>query len=194
MNAENDDLIPMGAPAAGFAVVMRGYERHQVNDFIKNLEDDLRTIMGERDQALGKANEEHQRAEQLTAELAELKGQLRETQAPTFESMGGRIASMLRLAEEEAAEIRRSAEADAERARQASAEERAAADQQIASDRAEADQYVADRRAEADDVLASAKAEASEHLESHRRQAEEHLTGVQQEAAALMAASEARRR
>lgn len=191
--ANNNDLIPMGAPSMDFPIVMRGYERNQVNEAIRSLEDDLRTIMAERDQALTQAAEEHARAENLGAEIGELKTQLRNSEAPTFETMGGRIASMLRLAEEEAAEIRRAAEEDAQQTRERSAQEKEDSDRQIASDRAEADQYVADRRGEADEVLATAKAEAAEYIEQHRKQAEEHLAGARAEADELTAQSAARR-
>ena len=193
MNADNNDLIPMGAPASEFTIVMRGYERNQVNDAISRLEDDLRTIMSERDLAVQQANDAHARAEQVSVELDELKNEVRHAQAPTFETMGGRIASMLRLAEEEASDIRAEAERDAEQTRAAAQQERELTDQQIASDRAEADQYVADRRNEADDVLARAKSDAAEHLDKHRKLAEETLSTAQAEAARLTAESESHR-
>lgn len=190
---DNNDLIPMGAPSANFAVVMRGFDRNQVLDAIGQLEDDLRTLVSEREAAVKHAKEVRKKLEAARAENAELKQQVNQSDAPSFENMGGRIASMLRLAEEEAAEIRAAAQRDADQAREAVAKERSDADAQVASKRAEADQYAADVRAQADDVLAKAKAEAAEHLDSQHKQAEEHLSKAQAKAAELLAASEAKR-
>ncbi|QHC01727.1 hypothetical protein EK0264_16510 [Epidermidibacterium keratini] len=190
---DNNDLIPMGAPSANFDVVMRGYDRNQVLTEFRRLEDDLRTLVSEREAAVKHAKDVRKKLEAARTENGELKQQLNQNEPPSFENMGGRIASMLRLAEEEAAEIRAAAQRDADQTRESATKERSDVDADLASKRAEAEQYAADVRAEADDVLAKAKAEAAEHLDSRHKQAEEHLSKAQAKAADLIAASEAKR-
>ena len=56
---------------------------------------------------------EDQRVIDLEAEVARLKSEVAESENPSYAGLGGRAAGMLRLAEEEASEIRAVAEADA---------------------------------------------------------------------------------
>lgn len=175
----------MGAPPIGFDVVMRGYDRNQVQDTVGRLEDDLRTVVAERDQAITRANDLHIQLEQASSDVSTLNSKLRNAQAPTFESMGERIASMLRLAEEEAGEIRRQAHADAEQTRAEAAADKDAVDQENTQTRADAQQTLDEAKAEADRVLGEAKAEAAQHTEERHGEAAEHLQKAKTEAADL---------
>ncbi|PRZ43419.1 DivIVA protein [Antricoccus suffuscus] len=186
MNSDNpQDLIPLGAPPIGFDVVMRGYDRNQVQDAIGRLEDDLRTVVSERDQAISRANDLHVQLEQASSDVTTLNSKLRNAQAPTFESMGERIASMLRLAEEEAAEIRRAATADADEIRANAEGLKAEADEYNTTSIAASEQALAEARAEADRVLGEAKSEAAKHTEDRHREADDHLTKAKDEAQQL---------
>lgn len=186
MNPDNpQDLIPLGAPPIGFDVVMRGYDRNQVQDAIGRLEDDLRTVVSERDRAISRANDLHLQLEQASSDVTTLNSKLRNAQAPTFESMGERIASMLRLAEEEASEIRRVAAADADEIRATAEGLKAEADEYNTSSIAASEQALAEARAEADRVLGEAKAEAAQHTEDRHREADDHLTKAKDEAQQL---------
>lgn len=175
----------MGAPPIGFDVVMRGFDRNQVQDAVGRLEDDLRTVVAERDQAIIRANDLHIQLEQASSDVSTLNSKLRNAQAPTFESMGERIASMLRLAEEEAGEIRRQADTDAEQTRAEAAADKDAVDQHNTQTRADAQQALDEAKAEADRVLGEAKAEAAQHTEDRHREAAEHLQNAKTDAAGL---------
>ena len=78
-------------PPREFGVVLRGYERHQVDEHIEQLEDQARQ---HRDQA-----------QALRRELSAVQRQLRDRERPTFAGLGSRIEQLLRLAGEQATEI-----------------------------------------------------------------------------------------
>ena len=79
------------APARDFAKVMRGYDQHQVNEYLKQLDAEMRQ---HRDQV-----------QALQQELSDAHRQLREQERPTYSGLGSRIEQLLRLAEEQANEI-----------------------------------------------------------------------------------------
>src|SRR6201981_3285678 len=73
------------APARDFAKVMRGYDQHQVDEYLK-----------QNDIAMRQAREQ---AGALQQELNEAHRQLREQERPTYAGLGSRIEQLLRLAE-----------------------------------------------------------------------------------------------
>ena len=100
---------------APFDITRRGYDRRQVNDRINLLKHQLAAV----EQGLHGAR---QRCAFLEAELAEVRRQLSlRPGSLRADSFGDRLTSILRLAEEEAAEIR--ARAQREAARQIAAAE-----------------------------------------------------------------------
>ena len=74
-----------------FDVVLRGYDRHQVNEHIGQLED--------------QARQHGDQAQALQRELSAVQRQLGERERPTHAGRGLRIEQLLRLAEEQATEI-----------------------------------------------------------------------------------------
>jgi DivIVA domain-containing protein len=76
------------APARDFAKVMRGYDQHQVDEYLKQLDAEMRQ---HRDQV-----------QALQQELSDAHRQLREQERPTYSGLGSRIEQLLRLAEEQA--------------------------------------------------------------------------------------------
>ena len=78
-------------PQRDFARVMRGYDPHQVNEHLKQIDGELRQ---HRDQV-----------QALHRELAEAHRQIQEQERPTYSGLGSRIEQLLRLAEEQATEI-----------------------------------------------------------------------------------------
>src|ERR1700744_5758642 len=79
------------APPREFATVMRGYDRHQVDEHIRQIETEART---HRDQA-----------QAMRRELTEAHRQIQEQERPTYSGLGARIEQLLRLAEEQATEL-----------------------------------------------------------------------------------------
>jgi cell division septum initiation protein DivIVA len=166
------------AATGGFHVRSRGYDREQVERYVRKLEDKLReaTARGaERGELLSRAEE---RIAELSGEVTSLRarveqaeGKLRNVDQPSFSGLGEHVAVLLSSAEEQAAALRGAAATEAERTRaQATAE----ADRLRAAARAEAEQ--AHREAEA------ARQQAEEDARRLRAQADADASRVRQEA------------
>src|SRR5258708_36282208 len=84
-------------PQRDFARVMRGYDPHQVNEHLKQIDGELRQ---HRDQV-----------QALHRELADAHRQIQEQERPTYSGLGSRIEQLPRLAEEQATEILQAARA-----------------------------------------------------------------------------------
>src|ERR1700754_1213821 len=82
-----------GSPTGGFTIAMRGYDRVQVEQHVRQLEATLA-------QTRGRANELDKQVVRLRQELAEASTELREVERPTYSGLGARIEQLLRLAEE----------------------------------------------------------------------------------------------
>src|SRR3954465_15002508 len=113
MTDSRDDLLayPDGGPS--FDVVRKGYDREQVHETLAGLDADLRVALADRDAAVARSADLARQLQALHGEVEQLRRRAASAGAPTFENMGERISNMLRLAEEEAAEIRRAAEQQA---------------------------------------------------------------------------------
>jgi dsDNA-specific endonuclease/ATPase MutS2 len=173
---ETVPLVPMEERAPGFDVVLRGYDREQVDRHIAWLEDLLAQAestsaehQGLAEQARADAMRAHQQAAKAQAEL--------ERGRPTFDALGERIASMLTLAEEEADHLREQAHrdveqitADAHALQQSTQSQR---DEIVGRAEQEAQAIVAAARQQAEALLADSKRriEALE-ADAHRRLAE----------------------
>ena len=123
-------------PQRDFARVMRGYDPHQVNEHLKQIDGDVRQ---HRDQA-----------QALQQELTDAHRQLQEQERPTYAGLGSRIEQLLRLAEEQATEIVQEARTEANElnaaAKVEAAELRAAAENEAAELRANAKRETDDLR------------------------------------------------
>ncbi len=150
-----DDLVPgmvtveesAPAPAAhpsgaldGFDVVLRGYDRHQVDGHLARV-----AVLVEQLRAELAGSTARESA--ATAELARVSAEL-ERGRPSFDALGERVSQMLGLAESEAAQMRSDAERDATALRHAA--EREAAD------------IRSDARREAEELGAAARREVAE--------------------------------
>jgi DivIVA domain-containing protein len=172
MGHEDRDLLPLGS---AFDVVRRGYDREQVDEHLDRLDADLRILAADRDAAVARAAElakqiENQRV-QIVAHQREL-GRL--ASAPTsMEGMSERLQRMLRLAQEEATEIRARAETEA-----SEKIARAETDGGVLRDRyqrliAELDNRRADMEAEHRTVMEHAKASATRIIADAKSEAEQ---------------------
>src|SRR3954452_2647052 len=138
--------LPMHEAQHSFDVVLRGYDRSQVAETIERLEADFRIAIADRDAAVSRSADLASQLSALHGEIESLRRKAATAAAPTFENMSERISHMLRLADEEATDIRAAAERDAQAVReQTAAEERdaRAAGGQPASEA----RLLADRRA-----------------------------------------------
>lgn len=151
MSEEETGFLPMDAPSAtrSFDVVLRGYERSQVDRYITWLE-------GALEQARAAATRER----------------------PNYAELGQRVARILELAEEEAAELRTTAVAEAATIR---------ADALTATEtvRTEAAGIRREAQEEAERVLAQAREDAQRLREQATSEREAMLTGARSELNAL---------
>src|SRR6202022_1926246 len=79
------------APPREFATVMRGYDRHQVDEHIRQIEAEVRT--------------HREQSQTMRQQLTDAHRQIQEQERPTYSGLGARIEQLLRLAEEQVTEI-----------------------------------------------------------------------------------------
>jgi cell division septum initiation protein DivIVA len=171
--ANNDHSHASPAPAP-FAVVLRGYDREQVTEQFRRFQQEIRVVHADRDATAAHARELTDLLDEAQDEIDNLRREIDRLAVPptTAEGMGDRIARMMRLASDEASEIRANAEAEA-------AEVRSIAQQEAAAMRREAEQIRQDmvtRRTAMEEehtrTMAAAKTEAERILSSARADAD----------------------
>ena len=179
-----DETISLDAtsPAESFSVVrFGGYDRHQVDDYLDRVE----ATFNDYDARLAEAGS---RTESMQTELDDAlerltRAEQRVAGSPESASvLTERLAAMLRLAEQEAAELRQNAQIETDRLTSAA--------------RTEAEQSVMRAKAESEGLLTSAKEKASRESaeraeELQRREREVTRTSEAAEAATLQAQRDA---
>lgn len=178
-NDASNPVIPLEPDGVqpGFDIVLRGYDRGQVDRQISWLEEQL----GATDRETATLTEALRRAEHDAAQARRQADQAAaelERGRPTFEALGERVSTMLRLAEEEAEALKAAGQTEVDRARAQSAEELAAAHRALA----EAHQ-AAEQQAQA--VLGQAREEAQRLITEARRSAAETTSAAQHQVDAM---------
>jgi cell division septum initiation protein DivIVA len=165
-----------------FEVVMRGYSRRQVHDYMIRTRNQIRDL----EERLARTIDQ---AEQSRMELAEARRKLTESpQNP--DELGERLSQILKLAHEEAAANKEASQSEATRLRdqaQAEAERlvtsaREQADAIRAAAQEEAERRVAEATLSAERLLAQAGSDADETLGTARAEAEDTLRDARSEA------------
>ncbi|TWS18529.1 hypothetical protein FK529_14500 [Tsukamurella asaccharolytica] len=167
----NTDNTPGGPAPAPFAVVLRGYDRDQVTEQFHRYQAELRVLAADRDAASAHARELTDLLDEAQDEIDNLRREVDRLSVPptSAEGMSDRIARMMRLASDEASEIRAAAENE-------SAEVRSLARQEAETTRREAEALLSD-------MTARREAMESEHAKTMR--------DAQAEAARIKAEAEA---
>lgn len=184
----NSDNFSGGPAPAPFAVVLRGYDRDQVTEQFHRYQAELRVLAADRDAASAHARELTDLLDEAQDEIDNLRREVDRLSVPptSAEGMSDRIARMMRLASDEASEIRAAAQNE-------SAEVRSLARQDAENTRREADRVRSDMTArreamekehEATMTQATAeaeriKAEAEAEAENLSRSAAENRERVQ---------------
>ncbi|MGO4751690.1 cellulose-binding protein, partial [Streptomyces sp. 2MCAF27] len=134
----------------GFELVRRGYDRGQVDDRITKL-------VADRDSALSRITSLEKRIEELHLETQNAQAQINDAE-PSYAGLGARVEKILRLAEEEAKDLR-------EEARRAAEQHRELAESAAQQVRNDAESFAADRKAKAEDegvrIVEKAKGDAA---------------------------------
>ena len=158
-----------------FATVMRGYDRGQVEDYVARLHDFLHDAEQRAVTAMRRQAQSEHRIARLEQEL----GQAR--QAPGVpEQLGQRLTEILRLAGEEAADVRASARAQADELVQGA---RTKAQAQLEEAGRRAEQQLQQAREHAERLVAEARQE-SEAVRVHHEKSLADLTRRRDEVAA----------
>ncbi|MER6824545.1 hypothetical protein ABT352_00950 [Streptosporangium sp. NPDC000563] len=176
-----------------FEVVMRGYSRRQVHDYMDRHRHQIRDL----EERLGRAIDQ---AEQSRIELAEARKRL--SDAPQdYDELGQRLSQILKLGEEEATSKKQVAEAEAIKLRDdaameaerliTSAQDRAEgilnaaqqeAERRVAEATAAAEQMLSQAGNDAEETLNAARAESEDTLRSARTEADRMVTSARNEA------------
>ncbi|GLY54749.1 hypothetical protein [Lentzea sp. NBRC 102530] len=162
MGAKEQELVPLHA---GFDVVYRGFHRRQVIEHIENLEEQLRFTSLDRAEALAQAADLRKLLEMTRQDLEEARARIErlETTSGSHASATERMHRMLRLAEDETAEMHLQAEREC-----------------------------ADLRERTDAELTELRANAKNEAAAMRAEAESELYAVRQDCATRAAAMERR--
>lgn len=149
----------MSAPGqrqSPFSIVMRGYDRDQVTDHIRQIEADLAMMAADRDSAHAHADELLAHLDSSRARMSAMQEDIDALSVPptTVAGMSERLSRMLSLATEEAEEIRSTA-------------------------REEATEMLSVARQEADDRLADADSAAASTVELAQQQADKIITAAE---------------
>jgi cell division septum initiation protein DivIVA len=158
--------MTMNETPPAFDIVLRGYERRQVDEH-------LATLVNERLTAERRAGDLEK---QVTRMRSEAESNKNESSEPTYAGLGARVEKILRLAEEEARDVAAEAKAAGERERQKASED--------------AKQIRALAEEEGKRKVAEGQAQAERLLEQSRKQAQQIRTEATDEATAKLAQAE----
>lgn len=182
------ELLPLSdeQEATGFDVVLRGYDRRQVEDYVERVE--VAMVDAERQHA-----EDGERLALLEQEVAALQSRLDDAEKRAAglpepaSRIGERLATMLRLAEEEAEQLVAQAR---ERAAASTSERTADLDrreQQVRASEAAAEQARLDAQRDAEAVRSRAQQEAAALQADARKAADAVMSQAREQAQALVA-------
>lgn len=165
----------MSSEDSEFTTELRGYKRSEVDAALGELRGELIVANKERARAL----------EDLKAvqnELEELRVSLRESSAPSYSGLGGRLEATLRIAEEQATRIISQADIDADLIHDRAKREAATA---LAEATAEAERLIADATSQAEATRDQATRDAELITETARAEVEAMKNEAIEEAAAI---------
>ncbi|MFZ2510561.1 MAG: hypothetical protein WAW85_05655 [Gordonia sp. (in: high G+C Gram-positive bacteria)] len=176
----------MSAPGqrqSPFSIVMRGYDRDQVTDHIRQLEADLAMMAADRDSAHAHADELLGHLDSSRTRMAAMQADIDALSVPpsTVAGMSERLSRMLSLATEEAADIRATAHDEAS--------------ELVSVARQDADAALADAHSAAASTSELAQQQADKIIseaEAKVRAAEEAAADAEQEAAQIVADAQER--
>ena len=163
---------------ARFVTVVRGYDRVEVDDFVGEMDRLVARLRADLAAAEDRRRQAEQRAETLETENRSARARADVAANPPEEGFGVRAERLLRLAEQEAAEVRSGAAEEAATMRQRLRED-------IERQRHEAEQALIARSAQFDERAAQRTTE----LQRREQQIAEQLTAARGEAEAVGAAA-----
>lgn len=179
------EILPNLMREDPFEVVMRGYNRRQVDDYVTRSRNQIRDL----EERLARALDE---VEQMRREITEVRNQTAPAK-PQHEEVSERLAQILALAEEEATQKRTHVDTEIgqirtdaeEEARRLVSEANDEAENIRSSAQSQAEQTVGAANTEADRLITGSREEADRTLETARGQAEEALGDAERRASTI---------
>lgn len=192
---EGSDFFPLADDDAPpqFDVVMRGYERRQVDAWMERLQAEVAELTDARDDALAVAHDRANLIAELEDEIDALRYKAASVEHIDSGNISERIHDMLKLARDEAAQVRRSAEEEAERTLAAARAEAERLREDAHAEQQRLTSAAAQRAKEADDKLVKARTTANGEIESARSKAKLILSEAKAERDRLDAEAKASR-
>ena len=167
---------PAGSPSSEqpFDTVLRGYERRQVDEYVTRLKDEVAQLKGDLADADRKRRLADEHAEATERELREVRAKSAHSELRSVEdSFGYRAEKLLRIAEQEAAEVRthasRESSAIIEQARTEAEKHRHEVEQSLIARASVLEQQAAQRNAE----LQEREQQIADQLTAAREQADQ---------------------
>jgi cell division septum initiation protein DivIVA len=177
MSAPTDPAAP-AQRAPRFVTVMRGYDRVEVDEHLRSTERVVAKLRAELAASEARRRRAEERADSLENEIRDARTRLDSTSVPPEGGFGVRAEKLLRLAEQEASELRAAAGREAAAVRQ---EVRAEAEEH----RHEVEQSLITRSAQFDERASQRTAE----LQQREQQIADQLEAARSETEALQAAA-----
>jgi cell division septum initiation protein DivIVA len=176
------EILPNLLRDESFEIVMRGYNRRQVDDALARTQTQIRDL----ETRLARALDDVERTRREMAEV-------REARKPTGDDLSDRLRQIINLAEDEAKDklaeaedrgiqIRKEADTEAKRIVD---DARSHADHDVATAQEKANQVLGAAKKESDNVLTLAKQEAEQTVTSARLEAERTLTAAERRASVI---------
>ena len=167
---------PSGSPSSSlpFDTVLRGYERRQVDDFVAKQKDEIAKLKDDLAEAQRKRRLANEHAEATERELRDVRAKSAHAEPRSVEdSFGYRAEKLLRIAEQEAAEVRthasRESAAIIEQARTEAEKHRHEVEQSLIGRASVLEQQAAQRTAE----LQEREQQIADQLSAAREQADQ---------------------
>lgn len=183
---------PGNAPDQPFESALRGYDRRQVEDFVRAKKKEIAALTAELAEATRQRRLAAEQVEATEKELRELRERASQNDAaPVGDGFGFRAEKLLRLAEQEASEIRASAGQESaaviEEARSQAEQHRHEVERDLIARKSQIEQQAAQRNAE----LHDREKQIAEQLTSAREQADQLHASASRAADRLRQESEA---
>jgi cell division septum initiation protein DivIVA len=172
--------IPMeiSRPPAVFDVVVRGYDRRQVQEYLSGLEQELAELAWQRDVLDAERQQVRAAREELVAERASWEEEKAGWQ-PSFAALGERVSEILTTAQQEAEQLRTRTKRECEEGRRTVEQEIGKTREELA---AQSVQQKAELRRDLDLARREAEAEAAQILHNARSEAESLVQAARHEA------------
>ncbi len=178
---DQTEVLPAPLQEDSFDVVLRGYSRGQVDEYVRRTRRQLEELQTRVHRADREADDVRLDRDRARNELAAAHRKL-ESREPSYEDLGERLTQILRLAQEEAAERRSEAQTDADRIRTDAEEAVRDINRDVEEKRSSAEGDAERLRAEAREEAERVRSEAEDSAERARREAQEQADQVVAEA------------